>query len=109
MKIPLNNAFSFRNKDNKILFAPPPKKRCRDTNGREHGYMHMCLFIPAAFDLDFYKVDIECFGTVKLQSNPFNRKLLFNYSLFSSPHFSIYNIFLYKRKHTKFQRKGHSL
>ena len=34
--IPLNDAFLFRNKENKILFGPPPpKKRRRDTNGRD--------------------------------------------------------------------------
>ena len=40
--IPLNDAFLFRNKENKMLFAPPPKKkRRRDMNGHEHGYTHM--------------------------------------------------------------------
>ena len=35
MQIPLNDAFLFQNKENKILFGPPPpKKRLRDTNGR---------------------------------------------------------------------------
>ena len=50
----LNNAFLFQNKENKIHFGHPPKKRQRDTNGREHGYTHMCLSILAACDLDFY-------------------------------------------------------
>ena len=40
--------FLFRNKKNKNIFA---RKWRRDTNGREHGYTHMCLFIPAACDL----------------------------------------------------------
>ena len=34
MQIPLNDAFLFQNKENKILFGPPPK-RLRDTNGRD--------------------------------------------------------------------------
>ena len=50
------DAFLFRNKENKILFGPPPPKRRKDTNGRKHGYTHivLCLFIPAACDLYFY-------------------------------------------------------
>ena len=36
MQIPLNDAFLFQNKENKILFGPPPpKKRFRDTNGHD--------------------------------------------------------------------------
>ena len=50
----------------RILKRVPPspsKKRRRYMNGRGHGYMHICLFIPAACDLDF--------DALKLQSNPF--------------------------------------
>ena len=51
MKIPLNYAFLFRNKEEKTFGTPP--KSPWDKNGGEHGYTHMCLFIPAAYDLDF--------------------------------------------------------
>ena len=45
MQIPFNDAFLFRNKENKILFGPPPKKRCRDTNGHDMApRAHVCLY-----------------------------------------------------------------
>ena len=58
VEIPLNDAFLFQNKVNKILFVtpppPPPRKktRHRDANGCNMA-THTCLFIPAACDLDF--------------------------------------------------------
>ena len=35
MLIYLDDALLFQNKENKILFGPPPKKRLKDTNGRD--------------------------------------------------------------------------
>ena len=36
VEIPLKDAFLFQNKENEILFGPPPqKKRLRDMNGRD--------------------------------------------------------------------------
>ena len=47
VEIHLNDVYKFLNIENKILLAPPPQiKRRMDTNGREHGYTHMRLFIP---------------------------------------------------------------
>ena len=51
----------------------------------------------------------EWFGTVKLQSNPFIKNYCFIIVSFSSPHFSIYDIFHTKENTQKFQRKSHSL
>ena len=44
--IHLNDVYLFRNKKINTFCPPLPKKRRRDTNDREHGYTHMCLFIP---------------------------------------------------------------
>ena len=48
--------FLFRNKENKILFAPPPKRR-RGTNGRDMAQSTcVCLYnVPAARDLEFFE------------------------------------------------------
>ena len=43
--IPLNDAFLFGNKENKILFGYEQSR---------YGSTHMCLLIPAAPNLDFY-------------------------------------------------------
>ena len=43
VQIASNDAFLFRNKENKILLGPPPKKkRLRDTNGRN---MAICISV----------------------------------------------------------------
>ena len=58
-------------KENKKLFAPPPpKKRLKDTNGRDMS-THKCLSISAARDLDIHWVGIEQIELFGLQSNPF--------------------------------------
>ena len=50
----------FYSETNKILFvSPPPPIKAQEHEWSQYGYMHMCLFIPAACDMDFYKVDIE--------------------------------------------------
>ena len=48
----LDDAFLFQNKENKILFGPPPpKKRLKDTNCPD---MSMCLSIQSDRDLDIH-------------------------------------------------------
>ena len=53
MLIYLNDALLFQNKENNILFGPPPK-RLKDTNDRDYVYMHKCLSIPPGCDLDIH-------------------------------------------------------
>ena len=50
----LNDALLFQNKENKILFAPPPKKKAEgyERSRSRYVYTYMCLSIPAARDLD---------------------------------------------------------
>ena len=88
VEMPLNDAFLFQNKENKILLDPPLRKKAQGYE--RYGYTHKCLSIPAARDLDIYWVEIEWFG---LQSNPFTE----NYYL-------IIVIF-----HTHIQTKTHEL
>ena len=47
-----NDAFLFQKKDNKILFGP--SKKAQGYERSPDGYMHKCLSIPAAHDLDIY-------------------------------------------------------
>ena len=45
MLIPLNDDFLFQNKENKILFGPPPQKRLRDTDISEMAtHSSVCLY-----------------------------------------------------------------
>ena len=48
MQIPLNDAFLFQNKENKIYFldTPPPKKKAQGYKRSHYGYMLKCLSIP---------------------------------------------------------------
>ena len=57
----LNDALLFKNKENKILFGrpPPPSKKAQGYKQSRYVYMHKCLSIPAARDLDIYKVETE--------------------------------------------------
>ena len=66
-------------------FLPPPQKRHRDMNSRDRA-THMCLFIPAVYDLNSRLSD-------SAQSNPFIKNYYLIIVAFSSPHFSIYDIF----------------
>ena len=52
--IPLNDAFLFQNKENRILFAPP--KKAQGYKLSCYGYTLKCLSIglPTACDLDIY-------------------------------------------------------
>ena len=54
MQIASNYAFLLRNKENKILLGPPPKKAQGYHKRSQYGYMHKCLSIPAGRDLDIY-------------------------------------------------------
>ena len=83
----------FQNKENKTLFGPPPppKKRLKDTNDRDMSTrISVCLYQRNPFIENYHLIIVVFSGT---------------YSL----HFIIYGYFLYIRKHTKFQRQGHSL
>ena len=51
----LNDALLFQNKENKILFGPPPqKKKAQGYERSRYVYTHKCLSIPAARDLDIH-------------------------------------------------------
>ena len=50
-------ALLFHSKTKKIKYfmdPPPPKKKAQGYKRLQYGYTHMCLFIPAACDMDFY-------------------------------------------------------
>ena len=84
---------------------PPPQKRRSNTNGRQHDYTHICLFIPAARYLDLYYVDIEWFDAVKLHSNPF----IENYHLiivFFHTNISAFTIFFVQKNTHKLSMQG---
>ena len=53
VKIPLNDDFLLQNKENKILFGPPPPK-AQGYKQLRYGYTHKCLSKPAARDLDIH-------------------------------------------------------
>ena len=38
----------------KYILDPPPKKKPQGYEKLQYGYTHMCLSMPAVFDLDFY-------------------------------------------------------
>ena len=46
--------FIFQNKENKILFGPPPPKKAQGYERSRYGYKHKSLSIPAARNLDIY-------------------------------------------------------
>ena len=56
VSIYLNDAFLFENKENKILFGPPPpiQKKAQGYERTRYVYTHKCLTIPAARDLQSY-------------------------------------------------------
>ena len=91
--MPLNDAFLFQNKENKILFGPPPqKKRRRDMNGRDMAPITcVCLYQqPVTWSFTGSRLSDSA------QSNPCIKNYYLIIFTLSGPHFSIYNIF-----HTK--------
>ena len=54
MYIYLNDALLFQNKENKILFGPPPQKKAKGYEWSRYVYMHKCLSIQSARDLDIH-------------------------------------------------------
>ena len=49
----------FNSKTRKIKYFLDPPKKAQGYKQSRYGYTHKCLSIPAACDLDFYKVMIE--------------------------------------------------
>ena len=62
--------FFYSETKKKTFWTPPPRKKGLWYEWLQYGYIYMYFFIPIARKLDFYYVNIECFGGVKLQSNP---------------------------------------
>ena len=55
VKIYLDDALLFQNKENKILFdPPPPKKKAQGYERSRYVYTHKCLSIHSARDLDIH-------------------------------------------------------
>ena len=75
-------------------------KKAQGYKQLRYGYMHMCLFIAAACDLDFYESILSDSTLKKLQSNPFIENKYLIIVVFSLPHFSIYDI-LYTKENTQ--------
>ena len=50
----LDDALLIQNKENKILFGPPPPKRLKDTNDRDLSTSTSVLSIQSARDLDIH-------------------------------------------------------
>ena len=64
----------------RILKRVPPspsKKRRRDMNGRGHGYMHICLFIPAACDLDFDALKLQSTVNLRVLVEKFTPRIVY--------------------------------
>ena len=77
-----------KNKENKILLdPPPPKKRLKDTNGRDMSTRtSVCLYNqPVTW--------IFTRSIMSSLSDPFIEKYYLIIVVFSCPHFSIYDIF----------------
>ena len=54
MEIYLDDALLFQNKENKILFGPPPQKKAQGYKQSRYVYTHKCLSIQSARDLDIH-------------------------------------------------------
>ena len=55
MLIYLNESLLVQNKENKILFGPPPPpQKAQGYERTQYVYTHKCLAIPAARDLDIH-------------------------------------------------------
>ena len=103
--IPLNDAFLFRNKENKILFGPPPPKKkggwIRTVTIWLHAHVCVCLY-QQPLTWIFTKSRLSD----STQSNPFIRNYYLIIVAFSRLHFSIYNNINTKESTLSF--KGHS-
>ena len=80
-----------------LLDPPPKKKEAQGYKWWQYGNTHKCLFISAACDLDFYKVNIVWFSTVNLQSNPFIENYNLIIAIFHA-HISAFMIFFIEKK-----------
>ena len=50
----LDDALLLQNKENKILFGPPPKKKAQGYERSRYVYKHKCLSIQSARDLEIH-------------------------------------------------------
>ena len=98
----LMTLFYSETKKRKYFLDPPKKAQTYERS--QYSYMHMCLFIAAACDLNFYLVDIEWFDTKQLQSNPFIENYYLIIVVFSLLHFSIYDN-LCTKENTRFNAR----
>ena len=90
----LDDALLFQNKENKILFGPPPpQKKAQGYERSRYVYTHKGFSIQSARDLEIHWVENEQFEWFRLQSNPFIENYYLIIVVFSCPHFSIYDIF----------------
>ena len=103
MLIPLNDAFLFWNIENNTFWAPPPPPKgsgIRTVAIR----LHAQVFVYTSSPLTWIFTRSRLSDSV--QSYPFFRNYYLIIVAFSHPHFSIYDIFLYKRKLTSFNARA---
>ena len=87
---------------------PPPKKRLKDTNVRDLSTRtSVCLYNQPVTWI-FTRSRLSNLSDSDYKVIP-SLKIIIYYSRLFMPTFQHLSYFLYIRKHTKFQRKGHSL